>query len=104
VSQVIPYPWGDKFEIVRDYKNALALYSKDATISYYGLEGYINARLVVAALKRAGPNPTRETLVAALRGGTFDLGGYRITFAPGRNSGSNYAEISVIGADGRILN
>ncbi|HMC17039.1 MAG TPA: ABC transporter substrate-binding protein [Albitalea sp.] len=104
VSQVIPYPWGDKLQVVREYKKALAAHSKDAQFSYYGLEGYLNARLVVAALERAGANPTRERLMAALRSGPFDLDGYRVNFAQGSNSGSNYVEISVIGANGRILN
>ena len=104
VSQVIPYPWGDKLEVVREYKRALATYNKNASISYYGLEGYLNARLVVAALERAGANPTRERLMAALRSAPFNLDGYRVNFAPGSNSGSNYVEISVVGANGRILN
>jgi branched-chain amino acid transport system substrate-binding protein len=104
VSQVIPYPWGDKLEVVREYKRTLAAHAKAATVSYYGLEGYLNARLVVAALERAGPNPTREKLMAALRAAPFNLDGYRVNFAPGSNSGSNYVEISVVGANGRILN
>lgn len=104
VSQVIPYPWGDKLEVVREYKKSLASYAKNSQISYYGLEGYINARLVVAALERAGNNPTREKLIAALRSGPFNLDGYRVNFAQGSNSGSNYVEISVVGANGRILN
>lgn len=104
VSQVIPYPWGDKLEVVREYKKALETYTKNPTISYYGLEGYLNARLVVAALQRAGANPSRERLVAALRAAPFDLGGYRVNFAPGSNAGSSYSEVSVIGVDGRILN
>ena len=104
VSQVIPYPWGDKLEVVREYKKALTAYSKNAQFSYYGLEGYLNARLVVAALERAGANPSREKLMAALRSGPFNLAGYRVNFAQGSNSGSNYVEISVVGANGRILN
>jgi len=104
VSQVIPYPWGDKLEVVREYKKALAAHSKDAHVSYYGLEGYLNAKLVVAALERAGANPTRERLMAALRSGPFNLEGYRVNFAQGSNSGSSYVEISVVGANGRILN
>ncbi|RQP21581.1 ABC transporter permease [Albitalea terrae] len=104
VSQVIPYPWGDKLEVVREYKKALVTYSKNSPVSYYGLEGYLNARLVVAALERAGVNPSREKLIAALRSGPFNLDGYRVNFAQGSNSGSNYVEISVVGADGRILN
>ncbi|MEP7099779.1 MAG: ABC transporter substrate-binding protein [Burkholderiales bacterium] len=104
VAQVIPYPWGNKLEIVRDYKRDLAALSKSASPSYYGLEGYLNARLVVAALERAGAHPTREHLEAALRAGPFNLGGYKVNFAPRSNEGSSYVEISVIGTDGRILN
>lgn len=104
VAQVIPYPWGDKLEIVREYKRAIAAYSLNAPLSYYGLEGYLNAKLVVAALERAGPNPTRKGLMAALRSAPFDFGGYRVHYAAGSNSGSNYVEISVIGQNGRILN
>lgn len=104
VSQVIPYPWGDKVEVVREYKKSMASQGKSAAISYYGLEGYLNAKLVVAALERAGPNPSREKLIAALRAAPFNLDGYRVNFAPGSNSGSSYVEISVVGAGGRILN
>ncbi|HEX6704528.1 MAG TPA: ABC transporter substrate-binding protein [Albitalea sp.] len=104
VSQVIPYPWGDKLEVVREYKKSLQAHANGAAVSYYGLEGYLNARLVVAALERAGVNPSREKLMVALRSGPFNLDGYRVNFAPGSNSGSNYVEISVVGANGRILN
>jgi ABC-type branched-subunit amino acid transport system substrate-binding protein len=104
VSQVIPHPWGDKVEVVREYKRVLFAHAKHTNYSYYGLEGYLNAKLVVAALERAGRNPTRERLMAALRSAPFDLAGYRVRYASGSNSGSNYVEISVVGAAGRILN
>jgi ABC-type branched-subunit amino acid transport system substrate-binding protein len=104
VAQVIPYPWGDKLEVVREYKRAASAYAPNAALSYYGLEGYLNAKLVVTALERTGPAPTRRGLMTALRSGPFDLGGYRVQYAPGSNSGSSYVEISVIGPGGRILN
>jgi branched-chain amino acid transport system substrate-binding protein len=104
VAQVIPFPWSDRLEVVREYKQAMAIHSKNQAFSYYGLEGYLNAKLVVAALERAGANPTREKLVTALRSGPFNLGGYKVNYAPGSNSGSNYVEVSVVGDRGRILN
>ncbi|AKJ28231.1 ABC transporter permease [Caldimonas brevitalea] len=104
VSQVIPRPWGDRLEVVREYKKVLTQYAKQVQFSYYGLEGYLNARLVTEALERAGRNLTRERLMTALRAAPFDLGGYRVHFANGSNAGSNYVEISVVGASGRILN
>ena len=104
VAQVIPYPWGDKLEIVREYKRAIAAYSPNAPLSYYSLEGYLNAKLMIAALERTGPQPSRKGLVAALRNGPFDFGGYRVHYTTGSNSGSSYVEISVIGQNGRIMN
>lgn len=104
VAQVIPLPWSDRLEIVREYKQAMTARNRNAAFSYYSLEGYLNAKLVVAALERAGPNPTREKLMAALRSGPFNLGGYRINFAPGSNSGSSYVEVSVVGEQGHIHN
>ena len=43
-------------------------------------------------------------LMHAVPGGPFDLGGYKVNFAPRSNEGSSYVEISVIGSNGRILN
>lgn len=104
VTQVIPSPWGEKLEVVREYRRALASHAKDAPLSYYGLEGFLNAKLVVAALERSGPALTRERLEVALRAAPFDLGGYRVNFAGRGNAGSSYVEVSVIGADGRVRN
>jgi len=104
VAQVIPFPGSDRLKIVREYRHALARFAKDSEPSYYGLEGYINARLLVAALERSDSVASRESLVKALRSGAYDLGGYSVHFSPGSNSGSHYVEISVIGADGRVIN
>jgi ABC-type branched-subunit amino acid transport system substrate-binding protein len=57
--------------------------------SFISLEGYVNARVVVEALRRAGPNPTRAGLrqaLESLRG--FDVGiGAALTFGPERHQG-----------------
>jgi branched-chain amino acid transport system substrate-binding protein len=104
VAQVMPFPWGERARVVRDYRRAMQAYDRNAKASYYGLEGYINARVMVEALERAGAHPTRERLKAALREAPIDLGGYSISFAPGRNEGSRYVEISVVGDGGHIIN
>ena len=104
VAQVVPYPWGDRLAIVREYKHSMAQYAPGTPLSYYGLEGYMTAKLAVSALQRVGPRLTRKLLVQALHDGPFDLGGYKVDFSSGSNSGSNYVEMSVIGRDGQILN
>jgi ABC-type branched-subunit amino acid transport system substrate-binding protein len=57
--------------------------------SFISLEGYVNARVIVEALRRAGPNPSRAGFrhaLESLKG--FDLGiGAALTFGPERHQG-----------------
>ena len=57
--------------------------------SFISLEGYVNARVVVEAVRRAGSNPTRSGLRQALESlKNFDLGiGAALTFGPERHQG-----------------
>jgi len=104
VAQVVPYPWGERLEIVRQYQKAVTALTGKPQFSYYGLEGYIDARVAIAGLARCGARPTRDEFGAQLRGQPIDLGGYRVAFGSDTNEGSRYVEISVVGAGGRILN
>ena len=57
--------------------------------SFISLEGFVNAKVVVEALQRTGPQPTRVAFrqaLESLRG--FDLGiGAALTFGPDRHQG-----------------
>jgi branched-chain amino acid transport system substrate-binding protein len=57
--------------------------------SFISLEGYVNARVVVEALRRAGPNPSRLSIrqaLESLRG--LDVGiGAAVSFGPERHQG-----------------
>ncbi|HET7876913.1 MAG TPA: ABC transporter substrate-binding protein [Methylomirabilota bacterium] len=57
--------------------------------SFISLEGFVNARVIVEALRRAGPNPTRAGFKQALESlRTLDLGiGAPLTFTPERHQG-----------------
>jgi branched-chain amino acid transport system substrate-binding protein len=58
-------------------------------VSFISLEGFVNAKVVVEALRRAGPQPTRATFRQALESlRYFDLGiGAMLTFGPERHQG-----------------
>jgi ABC-type branched-subunit amino acid transport system substrate-binding protein len=101
-SIVVPSPYAAKHEIVRRYQADL----RAAGIGDYSLpslEGYINARVLVEGLRRAGANPTRESLLAALGRLSLDLGGMRIDFQNGRREGGSFVDLAVIGVNGRLL-
>lgn len=97
----MPYPQNDAIPLVREYRKLIDSRSK-LLPSYYGLEGYVIARTVVDALKRAGAVITREKFIAALERKT-DLGGFGLTFTPTSRAGSQFTELTVIGGNGRIL-
>ena len=58
-------------------------------LSFRSLEGFVNARVVVEGLRRAGPNPSRGGFRQALESlKNFDLGiGAPLTFGPERHQG-----------------
>ncbi|HJW11912.1 MAG TPA: ABC transporter substrate-binding protein, partial [Albitalea sp.] len=59
---------------------------------------------MVEALRRAGPQPTRAKVMAALESMThYDLGGIIIGYGPKQRVGSRYVEVTVIGSEGRLL-
>jgi len=63
------------------------------------LEGFAAAKVLVAALRRAGPKPTSARLVTALENlRDYNLGGreLHISYSPRNRSGLNYADLSVI--------
>lgn len=69
--------------------------------SFVSLEGFVNARVVVEALRRAGPQPTRLSFRHALetmRG--FDVGiGSTISFGPDRHQGSDSVYFTRVARD-----
>jgi ABC-type branched-subunit amino acid transport system substrate-binding protein len=104
ISQVMPYPWDDTKPIIRDYLRLIKKFDKNAKPSYYGIEAYVNAVVLIEAIKSAGREPTREKLVDALENmRDLNLGGYQISFSAANHSGSKRVEITVLGSKGKVL-
>ncbi len=67
------------------------------------LEGFAAAKVLVEALRRAGPKPTRERIQAALETfNKFDIGGLEVSFSPQDHTGLDFADLSIITADGKF--
>jgi branched-chain amino acid transport system substrate-binding protein len=90
VTQVVPSVNGYASVSLR-YRNALAKYFPGEAPDYVSLEGYIDAGVLLEALKRTGPQLDTEKLVDTLenlRG--FDMGlGTPISFSPSEHQGSH---------------
>lgn len=67
-------------------------------------EGYVAAKVLVEALRRAGPQPTRARVRQALESlSAFDVGGFTISYSATRRSGSDYVDIAILSRDGKML-
>ena len=101
VSQVVPFPWDASRKIVADYQAALKAQNPDAEPGFVSLEGYIVGRLAIAALKKAGAEPTRQSFLDAVWGmSSLDLGGAVLGFGPGDSQGFDDVFLTEINADG----
>jgi branched-chain amino acid transport system substrate-binding protein len=100
ISQVMPYPWKDTIPVVREYQRLIG----GEKFSYYGIEGYLMAKVMTDALRRSGRDLNREKLVNTLESThSQDYGGFRIGFSPNNHNGSRFVELTVIGAGGKVL-
>lgn len=84
ITQVVPSPHDTALPIVKDYLADI----KGNNVGYTSLEGYINAAVLVEAMKKAGAEPTRASLLAALESLKIDLGGVAIQFSAASHQGS----------------
>ncbi len=104
ISQVVPYPFSISTQITKEYQFAMKALSEKTGYSFISLESYIDAKILVEALRRAGKDITREKLITALESMTrYDIGGYVLSYSANNHEGSKLVDLTVIGIDGKIL-
>ena len=100
VATVVPPPTKRSQAIVQEYQAAIEKQLGKKEVSFTSLESYIAAKVTVEAMRRAGPNMTRESFQKALDGlKGYDAGGYIVNFSPTDNKGSSFVELTVLGSD-----
>jgi len=104
ISQVVPYPYTPRLPAVREYQELLQRHAPGEAVNYTSFEEFLGAKVLVEGLRRAGPNPTRAKVVAALESmARLDLGGITVGYSPTNRVGSRYVEVTVIGSSGKLL-
>jgi branched-chain amino acid transport system substrate-binding protein len=104
ISQVVPYPYMPNLPAVREFHSVLKRFAPDAQVNYTNFEQFLGAKVLVEGLRRAGRNPTRAKVVAALESvNEYDLGGVTVSYSPANRVGSRYVEVTVIGSTGKLL-
>lgn len=107
VTQLVPNPFKQVVEVSKEY-NRLLRSSAGARgpmkPDYISFEGFIAAKVLCEALRRAGPALTRAGFVQALASMKVDLGGFEVKFSPDNRNGSDYVDMTMIGRQGRPIN
>jgi len=102
VTQVFPYERSIASPIVKEAVELVKAKGGE-TVSPAMMEGYAAAKVLVEGLRRAGANPTRERLLNALNNlHKYDVGGMEVSFSPTDHSGLDFADLSIIGPDGKF--
>ena len=91
ITQVMPSPDGGA-PVVKQFLQDM----KGGPINYSSLEGYIDAAVLVEALKKVGASPTRAGLLSALEGLSTDVGGLKVGFSATSHQGAKDVFLTVI--------
>jgi ABC-type branched-subunit amino acid transport system substrate-binding protein len=81
VTQVMPSPNDASVPIVAQYRDDMKA-AGHAELDFTDLEGYVDAVIFVEALKKAGPNLTRESFMTAAESLDTTIGGLAVRFSP----------------------
>jgi branched-chain amino acid transport system substrate-binding protein len=102
ITQITPYPWRKVDPMARDF-NRLAEAAK-ITVDYGSYGGYLGGRFIIEALQRASPRITSESIISSIESiQDWSLGGNRLNFSPTQHHGNSWAEITIVGPDGRFI-
>ncbi|MBR1155111.1 ABC transporter substrate-binding protein [Bradyrhizobium sp. JYMT SZCCT0428] len=101
ITQVVPFPKDAAIPVVGRYHASLKASAPDAQPGFVSLEGYLVGRAIAAALEKVDGEPTRQAMIDAVqKAGSLDLGGFKLSYSPTSNRGSNEVFLTVIQADG----
>jgi ABC-type branched-subunit amino acid transport system substrate-binding protein len=104
ITQAVPFPYSATLPIVSQYQKLMKQYAPNEPLSFTTLEGFIAGKITVEAIKKAGANPTREKVLKALNSmGQYDLGGIYVDYSPKARNGWGSVDLTVIGANGKLL-
>lgn len=104
-TQIIPYPWRLASPLTRDFNAAMQ--GANIEVDYDHFFGYLNTRVLIEGLKRAGASGRPVTPASVLAGmesiGKFDMGGFPLHYGPTRHHGSAFVEITIVGPRGKYM-
>lgn len=102
VTQLFPNERSASTELVRQAQEQAKARGL-GELSAAHLEGFASAKVLVEGLRRAGKDLNRIGLVKSLESiQRYDLGGLELSFNSKKHSGLDFADIAIIGPDGKF--
>jgi ABC-type branched-subunit amino acid transport system substrate-binding protein len=93
ITQVVPNPENTSVPIVAEYQQVMRE-SGETVFDSISLEGYIAARVLVAALRRATPVVSRTAVARGIEElGDLDVKGFKVHFGADRHNGSHFVAL-----------
>lgn len=102
-TSIVPNPEASPKSLALDFMKQVDRAGMPAAVAFEGLESYLNTRVCVEALRRAGTRPEPERIAAALETLQFDAGDFPVDFGRNRTSGSDWVEIGLRTRDGKFV-
>lgn len=104
LARIMPSLRNSAVSVVRDYLALLEKRKPGAQPSADEFEGYVHARLLVAALEKAGPDLTTPRLIDAIESlKEVAWGSFRARYSSKSHNGSAYVELAIINREGRLM-
>jgi ABC-type branched-subunit amino acid transport system substrate-binding protein len=103
LAQVMPSLRNATIPVVAEYLSLLKARSPDAIPSASQFEGFVHARLLVEGLRRTGRELSTASFTKTLQSANeINFGRFSAKYSPRSHNGSDYVELAIIDAEGRL--
>lgn len=103
LAQSLPSTRNPAVPVVAEYTKLLAQRSPGAKPNGAEFDGYISAKLLAEALRRAGRSLSTESLIQALEStGEYRVGRIAVKYSPLQHQGSTYVELAIMDENGQL--
>ena len=103
IAQVVPNPTSS-LPVVRECAKALQAAGSKTAMNTTQLEACLGAKILTEGIRRAKKPVNAKSVLEALANlGTYDLGGFSVTFDGGAQHGSQFVDLARVTIDGRLL-
>lgn len=104
ISQVVPNPSGS-LPVIRECGKALQDAGITAPMNSTHLEACIGAKVLTEAMRRSKKPGDPKALLAALNSlGSYDVGGFTVSYGSSQHHGSKYVELGMVTRGGKLRN